>query len=166
MADKRIKCLGIHVFFLLLMSLTSLLAACSNPTQKVTAVVTASQSHLTLKSTPVKEQATYQPIPANSFGPGPDWKEVLHLGRIQNNIISTQGSFDSTAPYTILFICEGTGSIQIQFVPQGSTTANCDPTLKLHGITNQTPLTKGPVNVSVTTPANNVWEVSVQLSKK
>lgn len=159
------KPLRIALATMLLLTLGALFVSCDASIHTAPQVLTTQQNQVTPQPESGGEQATPQPIPTDIFPYETDWQEVMHLGRKQNNIVSTQGSFVASGPYRILAVCDGTGSVQIQYAPQGSANIQCQPTPELQGVNIQPSNTKGIVNVSVTSQEKNVWEVSVQISK-
>ena len=99
---------------LFIISLSALLVACENNQPNKTRVVASSTKTV---------QPTLQPLPT-SIPTDIGWQEVVHLGMVKNALV-VGGAFVSTHPYQVMAVCEGKGSLKIDFVPQGSATFIC-----------------------------------------
>jgi hypothetical protein len=136
-----------------MMSLSGLLVACENNQPSKTGVV----------ASPTKTvQPTLQPLPTSI--PTDGWQEVVHLG-VTKNVLVVGGAFVSTHPYRVMAICEGKGSLKIDFAPQGSTTFICHNDPELQSVDIGSPPKKEQVNVSAISQGSVMWIASVQMLK-
>lgn len=135
-----------------------LLSACDSNVPKTISTTPASSQHI--ETTP----ATPQSLPVDVLSVEPEWQEVLHLG-IKNGVMNTSGDFISTHPYQIIVVCQGTGSLDVTFSPQGAATFICTKDPVMQGDRLETPQAQEKVHVSVAPQGNVHWEVSVQLSR-
>jgi hypothetical protein len=88
------------------------------------------------------------------------------LKQVRQRIVAqTGGEFSSHRPYQISAICEGSGSINIKYAPQGSTTFKCTQDQELQDVVINTPINTENVQISVETKGNILWDVSVQSLK-
>jgi hypothetical protein len=138
-----------------------LLSACNNADKHTNLSVTPIASTPTIEASTPTVEANLPPLFSN-----PGMHEVLHLGNTPAKIITTGGTFDVTHPYTIFVFCKGSGKLNVAYTPQGKATFECTKSAQLQSIavgTPQNPPRKEPVQVTVTSEGNVLWEVSVQV---
>lgn len=148
---NAIRTLAIYLFMI---SLSGLLVACETNQPSQTGVV-ASSTRI-VKPT-IQLFPTSIPIEAG-------WQEVVHLG-IEKNVMASGGAFTSIHPYRVLVVCEGKGSLKIDFASQGSTTFICRTDAVLQNVDMSSPPKVEQVNVSVIPQGSIAWIASVQMRK-
>lgn len=138
---------------LFIIGLSGSLVACENNQPSKTRVVVSPTRTV---------QPTIQPLPTSI--PTDGWQEVVHLGMVKN-VLVIGGTFVSTHPYRVMAICEGKGSLKIDFVPQGSATFICRTDSVIQSVDINNPLKKEQVNVSAISQGSVMWIASVQMLK-
>jgi hypothetical protein len=151
---RRENAIHILTLCLFIIGLSGLLVACQN-NQSGQIGVAASPTKII--------QPTVQPIPT-SISTDVGWQEVVRLG-VEKNTLVTGGAFVSTHPYRIFVVCNGNGSLKINFAPQGSATFICHTDSELQNVSVDNPPEKEQINVSVISQGSVSWIASIQMQK-
>jgi hypothetical protein len=93
------------------------------------------------------------------------WKTVLQLGYVSPGVTTSGGAFNASGPFTIFVVCEGVGSLDIEYPPIGGSGYTCGATQQRDqnqiGSVQGLPA-DGLVHVTVTADSGVVWRALIE----
>lgn len=81
------------------------------------------------------------------------WKAVLTLGYVAPGVTTSGGAFQPSNPFAVVMVCEGVGTVDIEYPPLGSSSYTC---------THAQQRNRNQISLGTNSPANATIHVTVE----